>query len=152
MLHLYKVSVNVDQRSLDVIVKVGVVATMETGSHKNKIESPDRRLTVIVGEGKRGMAAWVQAGRFDGNKMLHISHEGWVFEGKGQLNALSSGDPLIVSLARIETSNDDIIKCQEKLTFASEDCCIAYGNGCYVRCCGSCCADPVGCPGARCCG
>lgn len=152
MISLYKVSVNLDKRSLELIVKPGVVATMEIGSYENKVEKPKNKLTVIVGEGKNGLAAWVQAGKIDDSKTLHISHEGWVLEGEGKINAMSSGESIFASLTRVASPSEDMRKCQEKAAFGLFDCCIAYGNGCYVRCCNSCCADPVGCPGASCCG
>lgn len=135
---LFRVTVSVDGRNLDVVVKTGVIATIETGPHENKIEKPKNKVTVIVGQGKRGFAAWVQVSRFDESKSAHVTHEGWVQEGDGQLS-------------RVVGPSAEMLKCQEDAEFGALACCTAYGSGCYVRCCNSCCSDPTRCPGASCC-
>lgn len=149
---IFKVSVAVEGRNLDILLKAGVLATIETGTQEQKVEKPKSKVSVIISEGKQGISAWVQVGQFDDKKIIHISHEGWVREGQGQINALSPDAPAAASLSRVESPTEEMRKCQEDADFGALACCIAYGNGCYVRCCNSCCADPVRCPGARCCG
>jgi hypothetical protein len=152
MLSLYKVTVNIDNRNLEVRVKAGIIATMETGSYENNVEKLKNRLTVIVGEGKKGLAAWVQVGKTDDSNVIRMTHQGWVLEGNGQVNALSKGEPAaIASLMREVSPSNEMIDHQENVGWGDDDCCVAYGTDCYVRCCNSCCADPASCPGASCC-
>lgn len=151
-MELFKVAVAVNGRNVEVLLKAGILATVEFGSHENKIEIPKNKVSVLVGKSRQGLVAWVQVGSFDSGKTLMISHEGWVPEGDGTLKALSSGTTSFASLARILHPTAEMLKCQHEADFGALACCTSYGNGCYVRCCNSCCSDPVGCPGASCCG
>lgn len=150
-MEIFKVAVAVEGRNIEVLLKNGVLATVETGSLQGKIESPKNKVSVIVGEGRQGLAAWVQVGRFNSDKSLTISHEGWVREGDGEVSECTSVTSAVASLARIANPTAEMLKCQDKAEFGALACCTSYGNGCYVRCCNSCCSDPVGCPGASCC-
>ncbi len=151
-MEIFKVAVAVNGRNIEVVLKAGVLATVETGSHENKVESPRNKISVLVGEGKQGLAAWVQVGAFGTDKTLQITHEGWVMEGDGSVGALSSNSSTFASLSRIPAPTAEMVKCQDDSEFGAFACCTAYGSGCYVTCCNSCCADPYGCPGASCCG
>lgn len=150
-MEIFKVAVAIDGRNVEVLLKAGLLATFETGIHDNNLESPKNRVSVIVGEGRQGLAAWVQVGKFDSSKTMTVSHEGWVTEGAGEINALSSGNASFVSLTRISNPTVEMLKCQDEADFGALNCCTSNGNGCYVRCCNGCCSDPVGCPGASCC-
>lgn len=151
-MEIFKVAVAVDGRNIEVVLKAGVLATIETGSHENKVTSPKNKVSVLVGEGKQGLSAWIQVGSFDANRALLITHEGWVQEGDGTLGALSTGSATFASLSRMAEPTAEMLKCQEDSDFGAFGCCTSYGSGCYVTCCNGCCSDPYRCPGASCCG
>lgn len=148
---LYKVTVHVDGRGLDVVVKPGILATVETGSHQDKATSPKFRVAVLVGDTGKNMAGWIQLTEFDRSGSLRVTHEGWVSDGVGEVASLTQGGALPTSLTRMADPTPEMRKCQENAEFGPLACCTAYGDGCYVKCCGGCCSDPVGCPGASCC-
>ena len=73
----YKVSVEVGGHSLESIVKDGVLATIETGTHKNGIETPQHKVVIMVGQSSTGASAWVQVSHYNGTIYPQIAHEGW---------------------------------------------------------------------------
>lgn len=150
-MELYKVAVEASGRSVELILKAGIVATAEFGSHKDKVREPQDRILAMVGEGSAGLAAWVQVGRYDAAGQLSLIQEGWIAEGGGQLEGFK-GSPVPATLSRIADPTAEMLACQKDSEVGAMDCCIEYGSNCYVRCCNSCCADPYGCPGASCCG
>jgi hypothetical protein len=88
---------------------------------------------------------------FNENREAHITHEGWINEGGGKIETISTLDPSKASLTLLKNPSAEVIECQKDKDIGVKACCTAYGSGCYVRCCNSCCSDPYGCPGARCC-
>lgn len=148
---LYKVVVSVEGRDISTYVKEGVLASVETGSLTGSVQTPKSKVTVIVGQSAKGPVAWVQVGRYNANRMVQVTHEGWVGLGNGQVSSQTAHGPANASLSLETNPTPDMIKCQSDADFGVEACCTSNGNGCYVRCCGGCCSDPVGCPGASCC-
>ena len=116
------------------------------------MESPTYKMNVIVSTADGGHSAWVQLGKFDNVGSLAVVAEGWVAEGAAMAATTIFGAGLKASLARATNVSADALKCQQDARFGALACCTAYGNGCYVRCCNSCCSDPYRCPGASCCG
>ena len=148
---IYKVTVAVNGRDLEAFVKAGVMATIETGALKNGIQTPKDKINIIVGGMGPDVSAWVQVSQIDVNKTASITHEGWLAEGIGSLNAFSTSKSAKASLSRVDSPPAEVVKCQENATFGVTACCTSNGSGCYVKCCNSCCSDPTGCPGASCC-
>ncbi len=148
---VFKVVVSVEGRDVSIHVKEGVLATVETGTLANDVRTPKNKVTAIVGPSSKGPVAWVQVASYDASRAARITHEGWVESGVGQVLSLLANDPAKASLSRESNPPADMVKCQEDAAFGSDACCTSSGNGCYVRCCGGCCSDPVGCPGAGCC-
>lgn len=148
---LYKLTVDVAGRSVEVSLRQGILATAEFGSHKDRVEKAESKVSVLVGTGKSGLAAWVQVSDFESDGTLRVVHEGWIKEGDSQLPSTKSEMYARASLSRIQNPSPEVCKCQEEADFGPLACCTAYGSGCYVRCCGGCCADPTRCPGATCC-
>lgn len=148
---IFRITVSVDARNLEILMKTGIVATLETGLYENQVEIPESRLRVIVGQDKQGFCAWVQVTRLEEGEPARILHEGWIHEQPEAVSAVSTNPAAWASLSRVSNPSAEVLKCQEDASFASSECCTAYGNGCYVRCCNSCCSDPARCPGASCC-
>ena len=123
-MEIFKVAVAVDGRNVEVLVKAGVLATVETGSHEDKVENPKNKVSVIVGKGRQGLAAWVQVGKFDSNKILTVSHEGWVPAGDGEISPLSSGTASFASLVPISNPTAEMLECQEEAEFGALACSI----------------------------
>jgi hypothetical protein len=146
-----KVTVAVNGRDLQAIVKAGVMATIETGALTNGIQTPKDKINIIVGRAGQGLSAWVQVSQFDVNKTASITHEGWISEGTGSLSSFSNSISAKASLSRVDSPSPEVIKCQEDAAFGLTACCTSNGSGCYVKCCSGCCSDPAGCPGASCC-
>ena len=154
-MEVFRVTVAVDGRDLEMIVKAGVVATIETGSYEDEIEKPESKVSIIVGNGRQGLSAWVQVAQFEDGRAARISHEGWVQEGQGQIMALLDSAPAAASLSRVSNPSEEMSRCHDNVDFGTFACCTGRGRRgsrvCYVRCCNSCCSDPRRCPGARCC-
>jgi hypothetical protein len=150
-MNLYKVTVQVGPRNIDVTVKQGILATVETGTRENRVNKPKSKVAVLVGTGRAGLSAWVQLSEFHSDGTLSVTNEGWVAEGSGDIGSMNKNAPASASLSRIANPTPEMIKCQEDADFGPLACCTSSGNGCYVNCCGGCCSDPVGCPGAGCC-
>jgi hypothetical protein len=148
---IYKVTIAVNGRNLEAFLKAGVMATIETGSLQNNVQTPNDKVNVIVGPAQQGMAAWVQVSRFDASRMLHVTHEGWISEGASTVGSLSTSGAAPTSLSIVRTPSPEVLKCQADVTFGMLSCCTSNGSGCYVKCCNGCCSDPVKCPGASCC-
>lgn len=148
---LYKVVVSVEGRDVTTQVKAGVLASVETGSLVDGVRAPRSKITTIVEGTRKGPMAWVQIASFDRDGTAKITHEGWISSGVFQLPPVSAVGAAKASLARELQTTPEMIKCQENAEFGTDACCTSNGNGCYVRCCGGCCSDPVGCPGAGCC-
>lgn len=148
---LYKVIVQVGARNIDITVKQGILATVETGLRENGVEKPKSKVAVLVGTGRDGLSAWVQVAEFGMNGALGVTHEGWVAEGSRQIESLTKATSSTASLSRVTNPTAEMLKCQEDADFGPLACCTSSGSGCYVKCCGGCCSDPVGCPGASCC-
>lgn len=148
---LYKITVSVGGRNIDIAVRQGILATVETGSHQNRVEKPEAKIAVLVGTGRAGLAAWVQVAEFGQDGGPRVTHEGWITEENGQIFSLGSGDTAPASVSRIVDPSPAMCRCHEDADFGPLACCTAYGNGCYVTCCGGCCSDSTKCPGASCC-
>jgi len=149
---LYKVAVDIDGREVTSTLKAGIVASMEVGSHEHRVERPENRISLIIGHTDREVIAWVQVIKHDGLRRLFVTHEGWIEEGSGVLNSTTGKESIKASLTVVTDPSAEMLACQERAALKPLDCCVAYGNGCYVRCCNACCADPTRCPGASCCG
>lgn len=150
-MQIYEIIVGVRRRDLSVKVKEGVLATVETGSLQEGTRVPKDRVTVLVGQTQNGPTAWVQIADYDTGRAARITHEGWIDLGSGQVQSLSTLDASRATLSRLSNPTAEVLRCQEQSAFGTDACCTSHGNGCYVRCCGGCCSDPVGCPGAGCC-
>lgn len=156
-MELFKVTVDVDGRNLDIVMKAGVIASVEVGSHKDKVEkNPANKINVIVGQGKSGLAAWVQVAKVAKSNSFQVIHEGWINEGDGHIESCAGLNHAIASLSRVANPSAEMQERQKNVDFSPLDCCTSYGTKpdggtCYVTCCNSCCSDPVGCPGAGCC-
>lgn len=148
---IYEVKVPVEDREIVVLVRPGVMATVETGSHNDKVESPEHRVNVLVGNGLNGVAAWVQISKYDDGQGFTLEYEGWVQNDNRNVGTLSGIDGLNATLSLVADPSPETLKCQETASFGETACCTAYGNNCYVRCCNGCCSDPRRCPGASCC-
>jgi hypothetical protein len=151
-MNFYKVTVNVDGRNLESIVKEGVVATIEAGKRDNGVNRPQTKISIVAGQKANEPSAWIQVLRPNGTGAFLVSYEGWIDRKDKRLGSPASDDPTRASVERVERVDDLPRKLVEGATFGAFDCCTAYGNGCYIICCNGCCADPVGCPGASCCG
>ena len=148
----FRVTINIGGRDAYCIIKSGVMATMEIGSHSDKVEKAEYKASIIINEGPNGPVAWVQTAEFSDLGELSIISEGWV-NARGDAQTISSFSAVpVASFAEIDATTEDARKCAEETSFGPLACCTAYGNGCYVRCCGGCCSDPARCPGASCCG
>jgi hypothetical protein len=148
---IYKVTVAINGRDLEALVKAGVLATIETGSLDNGAETPRDKVTIIVGQGKQRPTAWIQVSRFAAGRVINVTHEGWISEGVGALESCSSLNAANTSLSKVVDPSAEVMKCQGEAAFGARACCTRTGSGCYVTCCGGCCSDPFGCPGASCC-
>jgi hypothetical protein len=150
-MNIHKVTVNIENRSLEAFVREGVLATIETGKQVDKVKTPINKIWILSVHKDGKAAAWMQiAALRDG--AASITHEGWIGDGRPELTALSNKPS---TRATVELAHDVPEKSRENLERAkigTFGCCTSYGNGCYVTCCNSCCSDPVGCPGASCCG
>lgn len=80
---IYKVSFEVDDRTIETTVKMGVLATVETGQHDDRVERPENRVSVMVNKGREQPTAWIQISKFDGEHFRLMS-EGWVTEEIGR--------------------------------------------------------------------
>lgn len=147
---IYKINVNVDERTLECTVRSGVLASIETGTHENKVETPKVRVSLIVGEQREQPSAWVQVSEFDGEN-FRIKSEGWIGESSEIKMMPAQIPPVDATLQRVSEDEVASIKTHEEAIFGRSRCCTSYGNNCYVKCCGGCCSDPHGCPGATCC-
>lgn len=148
-MELFRVEVEVASRLLIIHVKAGILATMEVGTIDNGVEMPTHKAVLIVGETTSGHSAWVQTSKFNGTSDMRIMHQGWIENGK--LKSSGSWPDAEASCKREENPTNAMIACQENATFGMLACCTATAGNCYIRCCGACCSDPAGCPGATCC-
>jgi hypothetical protein len=148
---IYKTVVNLQGKRIEVVLKLGVMASVETGTHIKKVRKAKQKINVIAGLRDKKPAAWVQVIKFSPSGAEKIFYEGWVGPKDTALISKTSEKNISAFIERIPTPTKDILKCQSDATFGPLACCTAYGSGCYVTCCGGCCADPVGCPGAGCC-
>jgi len=152
-MELYRINISIGDRSVATVVRQGVLASIETGVAVNGMRKPLSRILAIVNDGSDGPVSWVQVAEFDESGSPKVAFEGWVTRNSpGRLQALGKSQPLRASLETVEDPSEEMLKCQADAKFGSMSCCTSYGNGCYVTCCNSCCSDPVGCPGAGCCG
>ena len=141
---VHKVNVELDGRAVQMIVNEGVLATMETGTHVNKVQKPQNRVCVIVQTSDNKPTAWVQISKAEGQSFV-VTSEGWIADRAG---AASFGNAPRGSISQASGREAEM---QATSKFGILACCTSYGNGCYVTCCGGCCSDPTGCPGAGCC-
>ncbi|MBV2150061.1 hypothetical protein KRZ98_17600 [Sphingobium sp. AS12] len=145
---VYKVTVEVDGRSVESILKAGVPATMEVGTHKDQVTSPEHRISMMVTESDDQPAAWVQVAKIQA-ETVEVLAEGWLGN-DSNLKALNTFGA--VPTGTITVASEKEASARLSPEHAAFGCCTAYGNGCYVRCCNGCCSDPGRCPGASCCG
>ena len=87
----YKVSVSVDGRNVESVVKEGVLATVETGKHVEKSKTPANKIWILAGQRGDGAVAWVQVATIRGDGGLSITHEGWVGGDRDELDPVSKG-------------------------------------------------------------
>jgi hypothetical protein len=148
-----KVKVQVAGRDIEAIVRLGTVATVETGTHKDRHDLiPTARITIHAGLKDQEAAAWVQVAKFADGK-FSIVHEGWASAKPGSLELSASHfGPTQASIELLEDVDLDKSPLLRNAKFGTRGCCTAYGNGCHITCCNACCSDPTGCPGASCCG
>ena len=151
-MEIFKVTIAVNQRDVEINVKAGVLASFESGYSVGGVDSPKDRVSVIVGEGSNGKSAWVQVAQHTENGKIVITNEGWIHEGQQAMVDPMVGQPINASITKVSNPTSEMTKCQEDAGFGILACCVDTGaGGCYVRCCNGCCRDPYGCPGASCC-
>lgn len=151
---LFRVIFEFGSHSFGMTLTSGLIGTAETGSSVDGVDKARRRVTAIVSCSPNGPAGWIQLAEASGSGELVLSHEGWVQLDKpstiGAMNG--SAATLLARLEKIEHPTEEMLRCQATAQFGAMSCCTSYGSGCYVTCCNSCCSDPMGCPGAGCCG
>ncbi len=147
---VYSLNIDVAGRDVEMLVKSGVVATMETGKHVDKVRTAEHRVIVIVNEDGEKAVAWAQVSAASAGGRFSVLAEGWISEGGNPVGTFSDGNSIKGSLKRTDGTK---AKAQEKATFDFDRlaCCTSYGSGCYVTCCNGCCSDQTACPGASCC-
>ena len=130
-------------------------STSSGGSYSTKVETPQNGIPIVAGRSESQPTAWIHIANYDGEDLPVASETG--------VSAESEPRAMADSISPIATSSQCVSKSDvASLTIhhddaalgpatASQACCISYGNGCYVRCCGGCCAAPIRCPGAGCC-
>lgn len=151
-MRFFNVKVQVGGREAHCTVKEGVLATMELGSHVDRVQRPEHKVSILMGEAVSGPAAWVQVAAFDDKGALLVETEGWTTSDGGAHSIASFGKSAVASFEEIDAASKDATDCAGEAGFDPLACCTAYGSGCYVTCCGGCCSDPYRCPGASCCG
>lgn len=145
---VFKLSMEVDGRYIQSIVKKGVLATVETGKHTNRVIDPENRLCIMVQTQGEVPIAWVQVSKFNGS-VFEVQAEGWLGDDAQRASTLGAqGAVPRGSISRASPKEAEARMGDEYGTYA---CCTSYGNGCYVKCCNSCCSDSTACPGASCC-
>ena len=147
---IYKVRVTVNERQLECTVRSGILATIETGKHQDRVEQPIDRVAIMVGADSGRASAWVQVSNFDGEH-FRVSSEGWISEDRDVQSMPARIKTVEGSIERASEADIISARTHEDAVFGRSRCCTSYGNGCYVKCCGGCCSDPTGCPGASCC-
>lgn len=150
-MNIHKVRITLDGRSLESLVKEGVLATIETGKYADKVKTPESKIWVITGLKDDQPVAWIQVAKANTDGALSITHEGWIGNRREELTSIIAAPPIKASLESPQEVPDQSRKSLERATVGSFACCTAYGKGCYVTCCNSCCSDPARCPGASCC-
>jgi hypothetical protein len=148
-MELINVKVQLEDRIVEIISSKGNVATFESGIVTDSIEYPKDKIVIFTNN--KGLtnepAAWVQVFKYDDNHNINLVKEGWI-------NGIEESLINIGSIEILNEKNGTDYECMKDVKFGLLGCCTSYGNGgrCYVRCCGGCCSDPYGCPGASCCG
>lgn len=143
-----KVTVSVDGRDVDISVKRGAMATAEFGAIIDGAEVPKSRVAVIADIKSGTPVAWTQVSKYDGNSFV-IEGEGWLGESVDRASIV--GNAVNGGVSYLETTEESHIDCLKEAEFGILACCTSSAGSCYVRCCGGCCSDPYGCPGASCC-
>jgi len=143
-----KVTVFVDGRDIDVSVRRGAMATAEFGTIVDGAEVPKSRVAVIADIRDGIPVAWTQVSKYEGDKIV-IEGEGWL--GSAVEKASIVGEVVTGGVSILDANQESHIKCLEEAEFGILACCTSSSGSCYVRCCGGCCSDPAGCPGASCC-
>lgn len=153
-MNLFRIELDFGGHPLGMVLSSGLVGTVETGSSVDGVDRARRRITAIISGSPNGPAGWIQLAKAEGSDNLVLSHEGWVQLGKpSAISALNGSETMLLAkLEVVENPTEETLKCQATAQFGATSCCTSYGSGCYVTCCNSCCSDPVGCPGAGCCG
>lgn len=146
----YQVRVQVNGRDLEMFAREGVPSTIEVGSHKDRVKTPQHKVSIIAGQTNGKATAWVQIAEHSSGA-LSVSHVGWVDDSNRSVKALFNAPAAAASVSKVDRLPENTIRTLEKAQFGTDGCCTSYGNGCYVTCCNGCCSDPVGCPGASCC-
>lgn len=149
-MELFQLNISVGDREIECTVKKGVLATIETGLHEDKVETPENRVLVMVGDGRNEASAWIQVSNYDGEQFT-VAAEGWVDESGDNRTGPSNIGKVAARMKSISENDVASLKTHEDAVFARSRCCTSYGRGCYVKCCGGCCSDPTKCPGASCC-
>ncbi len=150
-MELFKLTVEVAGRNVELVFQQGQAATAEFGTFQEEVESAEHRVSVFAGFGPKGLAAWVQTAEYEADGSYRVVNEGWISEGNGSLPSTKAAASVNATLVRVSDPSPEMLECQAEVEFGLTRCCTATGRGCYVRCCNSCCSDPHRCPGARCC-
>ena len=149
---LFKVAVEVDGRSIESEVRAGVLASVETGILKDESEIPEHKINLILDDSSNEPTAWVQVIKIDEKLNQKVINEGLAGNSELLLDAITGEKSSCkVAISEIEVEEKDLKECHKITSLKTRRCCTAYGRGCYVRCCNSCCSDPTRCPGASCC-
>lgn len=146
-----KLTVMVNQRPIESLIRVGSIATVETGRLNDDVKEPEDRISISINDADEGPVAWVQVGKFGSNKSLTMVNEGWVRLGDNTLSGFGNGEGISATLELVNDAAEKTMQSLGQVKHGTLACCTARGNGCYVECCNSCCSDPTRCPGASCC-
>ena len=147
----FKVTVEVGGRSIESVVRRGILATVEVGTHTEKVETPSHKIVILSDKADDGPTAWIQISSYTDSR-AEITYEGWIKGGSATLRHSYDGSAVTAFISEERSASQEVLDAHIDLVPGSMRCCISYGSGCYVKCCNGCCSDPVGCPGASCCG
>lgn len=148
---LIRVTVKVNDRSVEVVTKIGVLASCEFGAHREGQSIPEHRVNCIGSMQDGEISAWAQVSVVVEDKSLVIA-EGFLRENGEPTQSTFPLSAIIGSVVRVSEEDASQLSLATNASAGAQSCCTSYGSGCYVTCCNSCCSDPYRCPGASCCG
>ncbi|WP_428737234.1 hypothetical protein [Sulfurimonas sp.] len=150
-MQVYRVSIKIEDKSFENIMKDGVMASTEFGRLNGDEEIPAYKVNVLVKNENDISTTWAQILKYDSSKGYILFEEGFIHHEEKILKSNMSDNFIEASVHIEEMKDSNIIKCLSEVSFSKRKCCTSYGDNCYVKCCNCCCSDAVACPGASCC-